>query len=153
MMWSSKIDILNFYLLLMINLTVRYSSFCTWHLISSFHSGKLFYDLTAQFSKSSHYCCGMFYFDMLQSGFFSEQADNNRHDFQWVTEVTRVVLQKSKLFKDNRHDYEKINNIHAIEEELVKWVWIIIENDEIWHDTHIQAEVSWNLLKSVWSHC
>ena len=152
-MWSSKIDILNSYLLLMINLTVRYSSFCTWHLISSFHSGKLFHNLTAWFSKLSHYCCGMFYFDMLQSGFFSEQADNNRHDFQWVTEVTRVVLQKSKLSNDNRHDYEKTDNIHAIGEELVKWIWIMIENDEIWHDTHVQAEVSWNLLKSVWSYC
>ena len=53
-----------------------------------------------------------------------------------------VVLQKSKLFKNNRHDYEKINNIHAIGEELVKWIWIMIENDEIWHDAHVQAEVS-----------
>ena len=84
---------------------------------------------------------------------FSEQADNNRHDFQWAAEVTCVVLQKSKLFNDNRCDYEKINNIHAIGEELVKQIWIMIENDEIWHDTHIQAEVSWNLLKSVWPHC
>ena len=53
-----------------------------------------------------------------------------------------VVLQESKLFNDNRHGYEKTNNIHAIEEELVKWVWIMIEDDEIWHDTHVQAEVS-----------
>ena len=84
---------------------------------------------------------------------FSEQADNNRCDFQWVTEVTCVVLQESKLFNDNRCGYEKTDNIHAIGEELVKQIWIMIENDEIWHDTHVQAEVSWNLLKSVWSHC
>ena len=59
-----------------------------------------------------------------------------------MTEVTCVVLQKLKLFNDNRHDYEETDNIHAIEEELVKWVWIMIENDEIWHDAHVQAEVS-----------
>ena len=84
---------------------------------------------------------------------FPEQADNNRRDFQWVAEVTRVVLQESKLSNDNRHGYEKTDNIHAIGEELVKQVWIMIENDEIWHDAHVQAEVSWNLLKSVWPHC
>ena len=73
---------------------------------------------------------------------FPERADNNRRDFQWAAEVTRVVLQESKLSNDNRRGYEKTDNIHAIGEELVKRVWIMIENDEIWHDAHVQAEVS-----------
>ena len=90
----------------------------------------------------------MLYFDMLQSEFLLNKQTTTDITFNG-RQKSHVVLQKSKLFKDKRDDYGKADDIYAIEEELVKQIWIMIENDEIWHDAHVQAEVSWNLLKSV----
>lgn len=73
---------------------------------------------------------------------FPEKADDRHKMYQWVNEVSTVVLVESPLEEGSNHGFGDDVNTLDVAESMIHEIWDIVDGNSVWSDKHIMGEVS-----------
>ena len=73
---------------------------------------------------------------------FPEQADSRRRTFQWPATFRDVVLVESPLEENGRRGYTDDADLLEISENVIQTIWEEVDQNPVWADKKVMAEVS-----------